>query len=116
MLRLFKKLFKSKTRVPLSKPIIVNQQLIKPVIERQIFVSKSKKVSISPTVAKRIIHEGGNINEVINTLVRKINKLHQKQKKYGLNKTEKAALAEYRAHLERVASTREGAKRIFVED
>lgn len=110
MLRLFKKIFKLKPRT------IPSQTTIKPIIERQILVSKNKKANISPTITKRMIHNGGNIATVVKTLVRKINRLHQKQVKYGLTKKEKTLLAEYQEYLEKVTSTREGTKKIFVED
>lgn len=106
MLRLFRKLIKPKQKVNIQKPIV----------ERQIVVSKNKKANISPTITKRANHRGGKIDVVIKTLVRRINKLHQKQVKYGLTKKEKTLLAEYQAYLERAASTREGTKKIFVED
>jgi len=106
MLRVLRNLFKPKPKTVISKPTV----------ERQIVVSKNKKANISPTITKRMSHNGGNIDAVIKAHIRKINKLHQKQVKYGLNKNERAILAEYQANLERIAATREGTKRIFVED
>ena len=110
MLRLFKKIFKLKPRT------IPSQTTIKPIIERQILVSKNKKANISPTITKRMVHRGGNIDAVVKNLVRKINRLHQKQVKYGLSKKEIILLAESQKYLERVTATREGTKKIFVED
>ena len=106
MLRVLRNLFKPKQKMLIPKPVI----------ERQIVVSKNKKANISPTITKRMVHNGGKIDAVIKALVRKINKLHQKQVKYGLTKKEKTLLAEYQANLERIAATREGTKKIFVED
>ena len=105
MLRLFKR------KSVLSKTI-----LPKTIVERQITVAKKSNVAISPTITKNKIYEGGRLNDVKRKLIYQINKLHKKQKTYGLTKREKTLLAEYVAQLERVGATREGTKRMFVED
>ena len=106
MLKLFRKLIKPKTKTTIPKPIV----------ERIITVAKRNNISISPTFTKHTTNSGGQLKVINKDLISKINKLYKKQKKFGLSKRETTLLAEYTSQLEKVASTRDGTKRIFVED
>lgn len=111
MLKL-KRLFRpKKAKVPKS---VIER---KPITERQITVATKSNVPVSGIYTKHKVHKGGKLRDVNRDLVIRINKLHNKQKRYGkLSKREKTLLAEYTKRLEMVASTREGTKSIYVED
>lgn len=111
MLKLFRKVFRPK-KATIPKSAIAR----KPITERQIIVAKKGNVPVSEIYSKHMKHKGGQIKDVNRKLINEINKLHRKQKRYGLTKREKTLLAEYTNRLEIIASTREGTKRKYVED
>lgn len=112
MLRLFKKLFKPKPKSKATLPQIISE----PVVKKRVFVSERRDIPVSPTNTKYLQHKGGKLDGVVKSLVIRINKLHARQKKYGLSKTEATLLSEYQTRLESVAATREGTKRIYIKD
>lgn len=110
MLKLFKN---RKLWLKKKQPKKIQPQLEK---ERSKIYVAERKANLPKVYSKHLTFNAGTTESLNKYLIKKINKLHNKQMKHGLSKREKTLLAEYTKHLKTIASSRDGNKRINIED